>query len=296
MKKLSFTLALLIFQIVPGYSQQKTNQNMFKEFNSNSFFGQTNKNKFKKFKSVDTDSIKKKILEAEEERKEFEELESLGNDLLINKNYLDAINRYDAAIELYKKTPRNTIYMDTIKKQVTYKNKFNNPAYVYYGRAVAKHYVGDILGACYDARLFKLYGGKSNNIKSEEILDVVCNISALVSNISIPPAYSINDDKPQKPFSAEKQLSRFYLDLALKDLKTITFQSSYEDFKSSTDYLDKAIELWNNNYYVFFQGLVYELYYLTTGSPGAMGEFIELYEKAAEMGSELAQKKLNRFR
>ena len=250
---------------------------------------------FIKFKPADTDSIKKKVLEAEQEIKEFEELQNLGYDLLIDKNYLEAIKRYDAAIELYNKTPRNTFQMDTNNKQVTRKNKFSNPAYVYYFRAVAKHFVGDIFGACYDARMFKLYSGNSNYNESDLNLEVICNISALVSNISIPTAYSINDDKSEKSLSAEKQLSRFYLDQALKDLKTITSQSSYEDFKSPSDYLDKAIDLWNNNYYyVFFKGLVYELNYITTGATGALLEFNDLYEKAAEMGSELAQEKLNR--
>jgi len=143
--------------------------------------------------------------------------------------------------------------------------------------------------------MFKLYSGNSNYNESDLNLEVICNISALVSNISIPTAYSINDDKSEKSLSAEKQLSRFYLDQALKDLKTITSQSSYEDFKSPSDYLDKAIDLWNNNYYyVFFKGLVYELNYITTGATGALLEFNDLYEKAAEMGSELAQEKLNR--
>ena len=293
MKK--YFIFLFIITAVSIYSQKKTNQNMFKEFNSNSAFGETYQNNFKKFKPADTDSIKKKILEAEQEIKEFEELQNLGYDLLIDKNYLEAIKRYDAAIELYNKTPRNTFQMDTNNKQVTRKNKFSNPAYVYYFRAVAKHFVGDIFGACYDARMFKLYSGNSNYNESDLNLEVICNISALVSNISIPTAYSINDDKSEKSLSAEKQLSRFYLDQALKDLKTITSQSSYEDFKSPSDYLDKAIDLWNNNYYyVFFKGLVYELNYITTGATGALLEFNDLYEKAAEMGSELAQEKLNR--
>jgi hypothetical protein len=292
MKK--YFIFLFIIIAVSIYSQQKTNQNMFKEFNSNSPFGETYQNNFKKFKPADTDSIKKKILETEQEIKEFEELENLGYDLLIDKNYLEAIKRYDAAIELYNKTPRNTFHMVTNNKQVTRKNKFSNPAYVYYFRAVAKYFVGDIFGACYDASMFKLYSGNSNYNESDLNLEVICNISALVSNISIPTAYSINDDKSEKSLSAEKQLSRFYLDQALKDLKTITSQSSYEDFKSPSDYLDKAIDLWNNNYYVFFKGLVYELNYITTGATGALLEFNDLYEKAAEMGSELAKEKLNR--
>ena len=76
-------------------------------------------------------------------------------------------------------------------------------------------------------------------------------------------------------------------------LKEISIDSPYQDFTKINDQIDKALEIWDNEYFVYLSGLVYEIEYLVTGSPGASIYSVQQYEKSADMGSEIAKKKLN---
>ena len=238
-------------------------------------------------------NIINQIVITENEVNQFQKKIDLGMDLMEQRKVRAALNKFNDAIEIYNRKPRNQPILYQ-KQNFYYSNKFPNPLNAYYGRAIVRNILGDIIGACTDARLCRVFG-----IEVDSELDLVsdfCKISELVSKIDILPKYSIDNVEKSGDLSNEKKLALFYVNQALNLLKEISIDSEYEDFIKINDYIDKARELWDNEYFVYLSGLVYEIDYLASGSVSSLIKYTERYEKSAEMGSEMAQKKLNRPR
>ena len=236
-------------------------------------------------------NIINQIVITENEVNQFQKKTDLGFDLFKQRKFKAALDEFNIAIEIYHRKVRNQFRIDQ-EKNVYTSNKFPSPLTAYYGRAAVRNILGDIIGACTDARRCRIFGIEAEYDKVSDF----CKISELVSKIDILPKYSINNIETSGDLSNEKKLALFYVNQALNLLKEISIDSTYEDFTKINDHIDKARELWDNEYFIYLSGLVYEIDYLVSGSVGALIEFTEQYEKSAEMGSELAQKKLNRPR
>ena len=235
-------------------------------------------------------NIINQIVITENEVNQFQKKTDLGWDLMDQRKFRAALNVFNDAIEIYKRKPRNQLTL--FKKQnAYYSNKFPNPINAYYGRATVRNILGDIIGACTDARLCRVFGIEDDS--EYDLVSDFCKISELVSKIDILPKYSIDSIDKSDDLSNEKKLALFYVNQALNLLKEISIDSPYQDFTKINDQIDKALEIWDNEYFVYLSGLVYEIEYLVTGSPGASIYSVQQYEKSADMGSEIAKKKLN---
>ena len=235
-------------------------------------------------------NIINQIVITENEVHQFQKKIDLGWDLMDQRKFRAALNVFNDAIEIYNRKPRNqpTLFQ---KQYAYYSNKFPNPINAYYGRATVRNILGDIIGACEDARLCRVFGIEDDS--EYDLVSDFCKISELVSKIDILPKYSIDSIDKSDDLSDEKKLALFYVNQALNLLKEISIDSPYQDFNKINDQIDKALEMWDNEYFVYLSGLVHEIEYLVTGSPGASIYSTRQYEKSADMGSELAKKKLN---
>tara|TARA_B100001564_G_scaffold273656_1_gene235363 strand:- start:403 stop:1596 length:1194 start_codon:yes stop_codon:yes gene_type:complete len=238
-------------------------------------------------------NIINQIVITENEVNQFQKKIDLGYDLMEQRKFKAALNEFNNAFEIYHRKVRNQFRIDQ-EKNVYTSNKFPNPINAYYGRAMVRNILGDILGACKDARRCRIFGIEDDS--EYDLVSDFCKISEFVSKIDILPKYSIDSIDKSDDLSNEKKLALFYVNQALNLLKEISIDSAHEDFRKINDHIDKALEMWDNEYFVYLGGLVYEIEYLVTGSPGALAYSSRQYEKSADMGSEMAQKKLNRPR
>ena len=206
---------------------------------------------------------------------------NLGIEFYELNKFEQAIIEFNNALKIYNKKPRNT--MKFIDGKIEKENKFSNPGIAYYYLAIAKYHSGSPSEACENARMANIY---FSNDPELDLTSAICNITAIVSAIEI---YPLNINFNENETSAWN----FYFE-ALKKLRLINKQSTYIDFSSIQKNIDTAIELSpKNGYYLFFKGLIYEIEYFTTGSPGALAYSSKIYEDAAKMDSNLLRKTVN---